>query len=59
MDDASNRCDNHFRQRERTERKMAEVAASVEVQKIHLELAERYRALADMHEPPNLSQSSE
>ena len=58
MSDPSLSSEDYFRQREKAEREMAEQAASVEVQKIHLELAERYRVLADAHEPPNLSQSA-
>ena len=47
---------NYYRNRERAERDLADQAASIAIRKIHLEMAERYRELAEQVEQPTLSQ---
>lgn len=37
----------YYRERERTERSLADQAASTAIRSIHLEMAERYRQLAE------------
>ena len=58
MNDPAFCSENYFRHRERTERDRAEQATSAAIQKIQLEMAERYRVLAELHDPPNPSQLS-
>jgi hypothetical protein len=47
----------YYRERERTERSLADRAASAAIRSIHLEMAERYRQLADQAGIPVGSQS--
>lgn len=47
----------YYRERERTERSLAEQAASAAIRSIHLEMAERYRQLADQADIPLGTQS--
>lgn len=58
MNDASIYSANYYRGRERAERELADHAASIAIRKIHLELAERYRGLAEQAERPPASQLS-
>ena len=58
MNDASIHSANYYRGRERAERELADQAASISIQKIHLELADRYRALATQQEQSPPSQLS-
>lgn len=46
MDDASFHSADYYRGRERAEREQADQAASIAARKIHLEMADRYRELA-------------
>ena len=47
MNDASFYSANYYRGREQAEMKLAGQAASIAIRKIHLELADRYRELAE------------
>jgi hypothetical protein len=47
----------YYRERERTERSLADRAASAAIRSIHLEMAERYRQLADQTDIPVGTQS--
>ena len=57
MDDSSFYSQNYYREREQAERILAEKAASTAIRDIHLEMAERYRELAEMQEKPIRSPS--
>ena len=52
MDDKSFCSVNYYRKRELAERTLADQAASPAIQSIHLEMAERYRELAEELEMP-------
>jgi hypothetical protein len=56
MNDASFHSANYYRGRERAERELADQACSIAIRRIHLELADRYRELAERFELPTLSQ---
>lgn len=55
MDDQSFCSVNYYRERERAERSLADQAASPAIREIHLEMAERYRDLAQQ---PDITDSS-
>jgi hypothetical protein len=55
MDDTSFYSANYYLDRERIERAMADQAASRVIREIHLEMAERYRELAEQVERPTPS----
>jgi hypothetical protein len=57
MSDQSCYSVDYYRERERTERVLADRAASAAIRSIHLEMAERYRQLADQAGIPVGSQS--
>ena len=52
MGDTSFYSVNYYRERERAERTLANQAASPAIRDIHLEMAERYRELAEQLEMP-------
>ena len=52
MNDASLYSAIYYRGRERAERVLADQAASIAIRQIHLELADRYRKLANEVERP-------
>ena len=56
MNDASFYSANYYRGRERAEREQADQACSIAIRRIHLELADRYRELAEQIELPTPSQ---
>ena len=47
----------YYRNREQAERTLADKAASPAIRDIHLEMAERYRALAELQEMPTRAPS--
>ncbi len=57
MGDTSFSSVKYYRERERAERSLADQAASPAIRNIHLEMAERYRELAEQSEMPARSAS--
>ena len=57
MDDSSFCSVNYYRDRERAERTLADQAASPAIRDIHLEMANRYRELAEQQQMPPRLQS--
>ena len=57
MDDSSFYSVNYYRHREQAERTLADQAASPAIRVIHLEMADRYRELAEQLEMPRRLQS--
>lgn len=51
MNDTLSYAADYYRKRERAEREMAGQANSIGIRQIHLEMAERYRELAEQAEP--------
>lgn len=56
MNDTAFYSANYYRNRERAERDLADQAASIAIRNIHLQMAKRYRELAEQVEKPSPSQ---